>query len=250
MTNRDKTLQGRTVLITGASRGLGLGLARALGRRGASLALVAREPGALEDSVADLQAEGIAAYAFPADIADKKAIHPLVGRVLAALGHVDAVVHNASTLGPTPLRRLADIDCEDFAHVLETNLLGPFRLTKALLGSMVARGTGLVVHISSDAAVEAYPTWGPYSVSKAGLDHLARIWGEELADSGICSVAIDPGEMDTAMHAAAMPEADPNTLTKPEAVGEAIAAAIERWSLAEAPAGPRLAFREDRLEVA
>lgn len=262
MTRAHKTLHGTAALITGASRGLGLGLARALGRRGASVALVARERHALEDSVRALQDEGIAAFAFAADVADKRAVHPLAGRITATLGKIDILVHNASTLGPTPLRALADIECEEFSDVLETNLIGPFRLTKAVLGPMVARGAGLLVHISSDAAVHAYPTWGPYAVSKAALDHLSRIWAAELEGTGVRSVAIDPGEMDTAMHAAAIPDADPSSLARPADVGESIAAQIERWSGDASPpgpsnqagpsnpAGPRLAVAGAHLEVA
>jgi len=95
------------------------------------------------------------------------------------------------------------------------NLLGPFRLTKALAGPMVLARRGTVVLISSDAAVESYPRWGAYGVSKAALDHLGRIWAAELAETGVRFVTIDPGEMDTRMHADAMPEADRTTLAAP-----------------------------------
>jgi NAD(P)-dependent dehydrogenase (short-subunit alcohol dehydrogenase family) len=91
---------------------------------------------------------------------------------------------------------------------------------------MALRGTGLVVHISSDAAVEAYARWGAYGVSKAALDHLNRSFAAELADTGVRFVSIDPGEMNTAMHAAAMPEADPSTLAQPEAIASKIARLI------------------------
>ena len=97
-----------------------------------------------------------------------------------------------------PLRLLLDTECEDLERALAVNLVGPFRLTKALAGPMVLRGRGLVVHVSSDAAVEAYPRWGAYGVSKAALDHLGRIWAAELAGTGVRVLTVDPGEMDTA----------------------------------------------------
>src|SRR5439155_17254231 len=130
------------------------------------------------------------------------------GTAAALVGEVDVVVHDASTLGAVPLRLLADTACEDLEQVLAVNLVGPFRLTKALVGPMILRGGGLVVHVSSDAAVNAYPHWGAYGASKAALDHMGRTWAAELGGTGVRFLAIDPGEMDTDMHAAAIPEAD------------------------------------------
>src|SRR5262245_45606592 len=165
-------LDGKAVLITGGSRGLGRALAFALGRRGAKLALVARDGAALAEAVDALRAEGAIAHGITADVADKNAVYAIAGQAAALVGPIDVLVHNASTLGPTPLRLLLDTDCEALEHVLQVNVVGPFRLTKALAGSMALRGSGLVLHVSSDAAVEAYPQWGAYGVSKAALDHL------------------------------------------------------------------------------
>jgi NAD(P)-dependent dehydrogenase (short-subunit alcohol dehydrogenase family) len=233
----------RTAIITGASRGLGLGLARSLAvEHGLRVALVARGQEALDAAVAELRAAGGEVTGIVADVADKRAIHRITGVAAAALGDIDLLVNNASILGPTPLRPLLDSECEDFAEVLETNLLGPFRLTKAVLGSMVLRGRGLVVQISSDAAVEAYPDWGMYGVSKAALDHLARIWAAELEGTGVGMLSVDPGEMNTRMHADAVPEADPAELADPEAVGRALAAMIV--GAARTPTKTRLALAE------
>ena len=108
----------------------------------------------------------------------------------------------------------------DLEHALATNVLGPFRLTKALLGALASsarEGRGAVVlNISSDAAINAYPRWGAYGVSKAALHHLSRIWNEELASQGIAFLSLDPGDMDTPLHAAAVPDADPTELKRPE----------------------------------
>jgi NAD(P)-dependent dehydrogenase (short-subunit alcohol dehydrogenase family) len=111
--------------------------------------------------------------------------------------------------------------------VLETNVVGPFRLTKALLGSMQLREEGIVVNISSDAAVSAYSGWGAYSVSKAALDHLGRIWAEETAGTGVRFLSVDPGEMDTVMHEEALPGSDRATLARPEDVAARLVALLE-----------------------
>ena len=169
-------LQDKAVLITGASRGLGAALARKTARRGARVVLVARQAAALDVVVDQIRSVGGCAFALPADISRKDDVHTIAGAAAALAGNIDVLVHNASTLGPLPLRLLLDTDCEDLESVLQANLVGPFRLTKVIAGSMALRGQGLVVHISSDAAVSAYPRWGAYGVSKAAQDHLNRIF--------------------------------------------------------------------------
>src|SRR5437667_185468 len=98
---------------------------------------------------------------------------------------------------------------------LDVNLVGPFRLAKAIVGSMALRGRGLMISITSDAAIEAYSHWGAYGITKAALDHMTRILAAELHDMGVCFLSIDPGDMDTRMHADAIPDADPATLGQP-----------------------------------
>ena len=213
-------------IITGASRGLGRALAVELARTGAKVVLVARESAELHAAVAEIRASGGNAHAVAADLGDKAAIHAIAGAAAALIGPIDLLVHNASALGPTPLRLLLDTDCEDFERVLQVNVLGPFRLSKAIAGGMALRGRGTIVHISSDAAVSAYPRWGAYGVSKAALDHLGRSWAAELGELGVRSIVVDPGEMDTAMHADAMPEADRATLARPSEVAKQLAARI------------------------
>jgi NAD(P)-dependent dehydrogenase (short-subunit alcohol dehydrogenase family) len=208
-------MRGRAALITGGSRGLGAALGRELARAGARVALVARGGDELAKAAASIRAEGGHAHAVPGDVGDKQDIHRLSGAATALVGPIDLLVHNASTLGPTPLRPLLDTECEDLERVLQVNLVGPFRLTRAVAGSMALRGRGLVVHVTSDAGSTAYPGWGAYGVSKAALDHLGRIWDAELAPHGVRFLTVDPGEMDTAMHAEAMPEADRTALASP-----------------------------------
>jgi NAD(P)-dependent dehydrogenase (short-subunit alcohol dehydrogenase family) len=220
-------LRNRAVLVTGASRGLGAALARRLAQRSAHVVLVARHAEPLEAVVRSIREEGGRAHALTADIADKSLVYPLAGAAAELAGPIDVLIHNASELGPTPLRLLLDTDCEDFERVLAVNLVGAFRLTKAIAGSMALRGQGTIVHVSSDASVNAYSTWGAYSASKAALDHLGRVLAAELAPHGVRVFSVDPGDMNTAMHAAAVPDADPATLADPEAVAERIVRMLE-----------------------
>ena len=232
-------------LVTGASRGLGRALARRLAAVGSRVVLVAREIEPLERAAAEIRAAGGTAHAIAADIGDKHAIYPLSGQATALVGPIDILVNNASTLGPTPLRLLLDTECEDLERALEVNLVGPFRLSKIVAGSMALRRRGVVVNVSSDAAVEPYPTWGAYAASKAALDQLSRVWGAELAEHGVRVLAVDPGEMDTRMHADAIPDSDRYTLAEPDDVAARIVARIE--SDERAPGGARLAA--PRFEV-
>src|SRR4051812_41704265 len=231
-------IEGRSALITGGSQGLGAALGRALAREGARVVLVARRADELTRVVDEIRAEGGDAHGFAADVGAKEDIHRIAGAAAALAGPIDLLVHNASTLGPTPLRLLLDTECEDLAQVLDVNLLGPFRLTRAIVGGMVLRARGLVLQVTSDASVNGYPTWGAYGVSKAALDHLARTWAAELEGTGVRMITVDPGEMRTAMHAAAMPDADPSSLADPLEVADRL---LEMIRAAETiPSGARV----------
>jgi len=221
-------INGKSALITGGSRGLGRALALRLSAGGAKVALVARHQKELEETVKEIRKNGGIAYGIVADVGDKESVYPIVGQAAALTGQVDILINNASTLGPVPLRLIPDTDCEDFERALQVNTVGPFRLIKAVAGSMVLRQTGVIVNISSDAAVEPYPSWGVYGASKAALDHLTRIAALELADTSVRLFSVDPGEMNTRMHADAMPDADPDTLPPPDAVAEKIVMMIRQ----------------------
>lgn len=238
-------VQGTSVLVTGASRGLGAALARQLAAARARVALVARPSPELERVVAEIRAAGGVAFALPADVADKEATYALAGAAAELVGPIELLIHNASSLGPTPLRLLLDTECEDLEQVLAVNLVGPFRLTRAIAGSMALRGGGTILFVSSDAAVNAYARWGAYSASKAGTDQLARVLAEELAPFGVRVLSVDPGEMDTAMHRAAMPEADVATLASAEDVARAI---LRRLTQTGLKSGAR--FEAQAAEVA
>jgi NAD(P)-dependent dehydrogenase (short-subunit alcohol dehydrogenase family) len=221
-------LRDRTAVVTGASRGLGRAIASRLAAEGARVVLVARGEREVEAAADAITREGGVAFAIAADVADKEAAHRIAGRATALAGPVDLVVHNASTLGPVPLAPLLDTSCEDFERAFAVNVLGPFRLTKLFAGAMAVRGGGVVVHVTSDASVNAYPTWGAYGVTKAALDHLTRIWAAELEAAGVKLLAVDPGEMDTQMHADAMPDADRSALPSPAVSAERIVRLVVR----------------------
>lgn len=216
------------VLVTGGTSGLGLALVDELRARGADVAFVARTSGCVEKT----RRRHPGTLGITGDIADKDAIHPIALQVLGWRGGLDVLINNASSLGPVPLAPLADTACEDFERALTTNVLGPFRLTKAVLGALAAsardgRGAA-VVNVSSDAAVNAYADWGAYGSSKAALRQMTRIWDEECRALGIRFLSIDPGDMDTPLHALALPDADKATLRAPAAAARDIADALAR----------------------
>jgi len=216
----------KTALITGASRGLGRALSLSLSAAGAHVVLVARGKAALDDVVNAIRARGGRAHGIVADIGDPDAAAAIAGQAAAVAGRVDLLINNASTLGALPMPLLTDTEPHDFDRVFQVNVAGPFRLTRAVAGSMLLHGAGVVVNISSDAAVEAYPTWGAYSASKAALEHLTRVWAAETAGSGVRFISVDPGEMRTQMHADAIPDADPATLADPADVAARIVASV------------------------
>ena len=219
---------GLRVAITGGTSGLGLALVDRLHKAGARVAFVARG----RDRVEAVQRRYPGTHGIVGDISSKDAIYPIALQVLGELGGLDVLVNNASDLGPAPLALLGDTECEELERALATNLVGPFRLTKAVLGALAAsarEGRGAVVlNVSSDAAVNAYPTWGAYGASKAALLHLTRVWDEELREHGVRFLSLDPGDMDTPLHALAVPDADPSSLKRPEIAAAELVDAITR----------------------
>src|SRR5437667_4166014 len=159
--DRSDTIADLRVVITGGTSGLGLALVHELVARGARVAFVARDPSRVERVAAATGAHGIVG-----DVSRKEDIHPIALQAVGRLGGLDVLINNASSLGPVPLAPLADTECEELEEALATNLVGPFRLTKALLGALGAAARegrpALVVNILSDAAITRYAGWGAY----------------------------------------------------------------------------------------
>jgi NAD(P)-dependent dehydrogenase (short-subunit alcohol dehydrogenase family) len=195
-------MRERVAVITGASQGLGRALAHELAGRGWSLVLDARHEAALAEAVRGLP--GGPHPAIAGDVADAAHRRDLVD-VAAELGGATALVNNASTLGVSPLPRFDELDPATYLQLLRVNLVAPLALTAALLPQLRAR-EGVVVNLSSDAAVEPYETWGGYGSSKAGLDHATRVLAAE--EPGLRVYAVDPGDMRTQMHQDAFPGED------------------------------------------
>jgi NAD(P)-dependent dehydrogenase (short-subunit alcohol dehydrogenase family) len=189
-----------TALVTGASRGLGAALTEALDRRGWRLVVDGRDPDRLAATVAALPRPDLVT-AVPGDVADPDHRATLAGAVGDRL---DLLVNNASELGPTPLPRLADLPPAALERVLAVNTVAPLALLQAVLPALERAG-GVVLDISSDAAVEAYEGWGGYGASKAALDQLTAVLAVEHPTLRV--YAVDPGDMATDMHRAADPDA-------------------------------------------
>ena len=223
----DSDLKELRVAVTGGTSGLGLALVRRLIGRGAQVAFIARNAKAIAQI-----ANETGGYGIIGDVGRKEDIYPIALQITGNLGGLDVLINNASALGPTPLSLLADTECEELEQALTVNLLGPFRLTKALFGALATsarNGRGAaVINISSDAAVNPYSRWGAYGASKAALRHLTAIWAEEAKADGISFLSLDPGDMDTPLHALAVPDADPTTLKRPQEAAAEIVEALLR----------------------
>ena len=221
-------------VITGASRGLGAALAHALDARGWDLVVDARDADALAAAVGSSTA-----HAVPGDVTDP-AHRQTLADAAARLGGADLLVNNASTLGASPMPRLADLTHDVLDDVLLTNVVAPHALTRALLPQLVAR-RGTVLNITSDASVEPYEGWGAYGASKAALDHLTRILAAEQPDLRV--YAVDPGDMRTTMHQDAFPGEDISDRPEPATVVPHLLAVLDghlpsgRYRAADVAAG-------------
>jgi len=202
----------KVALITGASRGLGLALARALAERGWQLVVDAREPEPLEAARAELAAL-TEVRALAGDVADAEHRRALV-EAADGLGRLDLLVNNASVLGPSPQPRLADYPLEMLEEVYRVNVLAPLALVQLAL-PLLQRSGGQIVNVTSDAAIVAYDGWGGYGSAKAALEQITNVLANEHPDLRIYRV--DPGDMSTRMQQQAYPGEDVSDRPPPEA---------------------------------
>ena len=228
MIESDNT-EPRTALITGGSAGLGLELTRGLLADGWRVVIDGRDPDRLRRAVASLAA-GEGGHGDPppltavaGDVTDAAHRAELAGRV-GALGRLDLLVHNASALGPSPLRPLAELDPAELTALWTTNAVAANTLNTLLVPTLRAHD-GILVSISSDAAVEHYETWGGYAATKAALDHLTLTWA---AEAGVTGYAVDPGDMRTEMHQLAFPGEDIGDRPLPRTVVPRLLALLDR----------------------
>ena len=208
---RSNASTASTALVTGASRGLGLALARSLAADGWHLIIDGRDPVALETAATELR-ELTTVVALAGDVASEEHRQALAGAAGTA-GGLDVAVHNASLLGPSPQPALAGYPLEKLREVYSVNVFAPVRLTQLLLPHL--RPGARLVFVTSDASVEAYEGWGGYGSSKAALDQIAAVLGAEHPDLRV--YAVDPGDMNTRMHQEAFPDEDISDRPPPEA---------------------------------
>jgi NAD(P)-dependent dehydrogenase (short-subunit alcohol dehydrogenase family) len=200
--------QMKTAIVTGASRGLGLALARALAERGWRLVIDARGDEALAAARREL-ARAADVVAIPGDVADDAHRRELVA---AAGGSLDLLVNNASVLGPSPQPPLAEYPLDVLEHVYRVNVVAPLALVQLALP--ILRPGARILNVTSDAAVEPYEGWGGYGSSKAGLEQLTNVLGAERPELRV--YAVDPGDMNTQLHQEAYPDEDISDRPPPE----------------------------------
>ena len=190
-------LTGKTVLITGASRGIGEATARHLAERGANIALVARSGGAVEALAQEI---GTKAIAIACDVSDWTQAADAVARTIEAFGTVDILMNNAGLIDP--ISRIEDADPLAWGQVVDVNVKGAFHMLRAVAPGMVAQGAGLVINISSGAATSALEGWSHYCATKAALLSLTRTAHKELSPKGVNVVGLSPGTVATDMQRA------------------------------------------------
>lgn len=224
-----KPLAGRVALVTGASRGIGRAAALAFAQAGAHVVALARTSGALEELDDAIQAIGGSATLVPADLADAAAIERLGPALLQRWGKLDILLANAGILGP--LSPLTHASPKEWAQVFDINVSANWRLLKSVEPALQASDAGRVILMSSGAAHKCLAYWGPYSVSKAALEAMARTYANETLKTNLRVMLVNPGPLRTRMRAQAMPGEDPETLKTPEELApHLVAIASPEWS--------------------
>lgn len=208
----------RLALVTGASRGLGRALAKALAREGAHVILAARREGSLEDVDDEIRAAGGTATLVRLDLTDGEKIDALGPSIYERWGRLDILVANAGLLGP--LSPLPHISADAWNTVLDVNLTANWRLIRTLDPLLRHADAGRAVFVSSGASAAKRGYWGPYAVSKAALEALVKTYAHELANTSVRANIVNPGPVRTEMRQQAFPGEDPMTLRTPEEVAE------------------------------
>ena len=237
----------QTVMITGASKGLGKALALAFADAGANLAICARHEDALLEVKREAEAKGAKVFALAADASESRDIERFVSLAESLFGRIDVLINNASMLGPSPMPLLLDYPADGYTEVLRVNAAGPFLMTKRVLPGMLQRNKGSIINVTSEAGHTGYAGWGAYGISKFALEGLTETWADELEDTGVRVNMVDPGEMDTDMHAAAVPDCD-YQLAKPEEVTEVFLYLAEDATKVTGQRFEAAAFRRENMK--
>ena len=236
----DLPLSNRVALVTGASRGIGRAAALALAAAGAHIVAAARTQGALEALDDEIrEATGERATLVPIDIAEDDAVDQLGFAIHQRFGRLDILVHAAGVLGPiTPV---AHIEPKHWERVMAINATATYRLIRTAEPLLKAAERPRAIFLTSSRASHPRAFWGPYGASKAAMENIVRTWADEMENTKVRAVLLDPGAMRTKMRSEAMPGEDPTTLPEPSEIGPLIV------ELAQADLGlPRanVAFRD------
>ena len=213
-----RRLQGKAALITGASRGIGLGIAKAFAMEGASIFVCARGEDALQQTAKELQATGADVGYRAGDVSDPRDAERLVASALARFPDLEILVNNASILGKRA--PIADLDVATWDEVIRVNTSSLFYVTRPLIPHLVSRGGGSIINVSSSVGRKGKANWGAYAVSKFGLEGFTQVLAAELEASGVRVNSVNPGATRTDMRAEAYPEEDPLSLPTPEDIAE------------------------------
>ncbi len=216
-------LQDKIAVVTGASRGIGRAAAMALAKAGAHVVAVARTEGGLTELDDEVRAAtGEPATLVPLDIADGDAVDGLGLALFQRFGRIDILVHAAAILGPmTPI---SHIEPKHWERVVAVNLTATYRLIRSFEPLLRASEGGRAIFLTTGRVARPKAFWGPYGITKAGLEHMVRTWADELEQTPIRAVLLDPATMRTKMRAEAMPGEDPETVTPPEEIGPLVVA--------------------------
>ncbi|HIJ42569.1 MAG: SDR family NAD(P)-dependent oxidoreductase [Rhodospirillales bacterium] len=211
-----RRLQGRVALVTGASRGIGRAVALRYAKEGAHLVLTARTQGALEELDDEIRGLGSQATLVPADLTDFEAIDRMGAAVFERFKRLDILVGNAALLGT--LSPMGHIDPEDWEQVLALNLTANWRLIRGFDPLLKASEAGRAIFVTSEVTDGAWPYWGAYAVSKAGLEMMVRIYAAEVTKTKVRVNLVNPGAIKSALRSQAYPGEDPKIAKNPECI--------------------------------
>ncbi|SDB87381.1 SDR family NAD(P)-dependent oxidoreductase [Shouchella lonarensis] len=231
----------KVVMISGASKGLGRALALDFAKKGYALVLAARGADQLYQLERELKKEGATTLVMPGDLSKEEDVERFVSLALAEFGRIDVLINNASIFGPGPTL-LLDYAQEEMTRVMHMNTMLPFLVTKKVLPAMLENKRGVVITLTSEAGKTGFAEWGAYGISKFAVEGMIETWADELDGTGVQMYLVDPGEMNTDMHAIAVPDCD-----YPLAEPEERLPIFHYLATGEAPTGTRFeaaAFRD------